>query len=206
MPRLLAPVTEPDARPRCPRCGVAAVACACATIRRVAIPHRLVVLMHPGERARTINTGRFVPLVLEDARRVVGRRFDAPELDSLTRGAPYLVYPRADALAPAAIPPGPATFFLVDGTWSQARAILRDSPALRSLPAVRLDPEFASRYGAIRHQPGPGLVCLAEAAIVLLDALGQPDAARALALPLAHLIAFQERHKSAGTGRSRHRR
>jgi DTW domain-containing protein YfiP len=42
--------------------------------------------------------------------------------------------------------------FVIDGTWSQAKAILRRSPRLGALPRISFDPTDASRY-RIRRQP-----------------------------------------------------
>jgi DTW domain-containing protein YfiP len=166
------------------------------------VPLRFVVLRHPAERRRTINTARLVPLALADAELIDGTSFTADQLAQLAQGPAYVLYPRSDALLPSdlVLTPRP-TLFVVDGTWSQASGVIARSPALRELPAVALHPELPSSY-RIRRQPRSGCLCTAEAVMSLLEQLGCHDSAARLREPFERLVQFQLEHQAAGIRRT----
>jgi DTW domain-containing protein YfiP len=57
--------------------------------------------------------------------------------------------------------------FVIDGTWSQAKGMIRKSPNLMALQKVRFDPETPSRY-RIRKQPDPHCLSTLEAVHALV--------------------------------------
>jgi hypothetical protein len=67
-------------------------------------------------------------------------------------------------------PPGPITLIVLDGTWWQARKLLRRNPALARLPQLRLAPAAPSRY-RIRREPHEHCVATIEALALALRAL-----------------------------------
>lgn len=58
-------------------------------------------------------------------------------------------------------------FIILDGTWKEARRILRKSDYLKELPLVSLVPNFASHYSLRKGAP-QGNLCMVEAAIEVL--------------------------------------
>ena len=84
----------------------------------------------------------------------------------------YLLFPVEDELAQCSkvehISTGkiPA-FILIDGTWKEARKILRKSDYLNKLPRISLEPNFKSQYD-LRRGATDGNLCTIEAAIEVL--------------------------------------
>lgn len=181
------PVSDVQPRPICPACQLPARVCVCP-LTRVTSRHRVLILQHPREHGRTINTARLVPRVMPAARLAVGARFDAARLAPLLTPPAVLVYPCEDAVGAASLADGPpVTIVMVDGTWSTARTLLRDSPGLHGLPRVGLLPTAPSRY-ALRSQPSPEYLCTLEALATVLRAAGEPGVAEALERPFDRLM------------------
>jgi DTW domain-containing protein YfiP/GNAT superfamily N-acetyltransferase len=175
----------------------------------IATDTRVLVLQHPAEfRRKTISTVPLMPLVLENCKIVVGYTFEAMDLapirDALSRGTvPLLLFPGADSIsldgevAPNLDELGPIQGFpenendnatdksksrlliLIDGTWSQAKNMVRDSP---SLLACCQKVQFASKgnsiYDAIRTQPSEHCLSTLECCSQTLLYL-EPDSANA---------------------------
>jgi DTW domain-containing protein len=167
-------------RSTCPRCLRPAGFCYCDLLPRVASRTRVVLLQHPREARLAICSAWLTHLALPGSELHRGVRFAAhPRVRELA-AAPgaALLFPREGA-APAASraddPPG--TLFVVDGTWPQAARMLRDNPFLAALPAIAVSSPAASGYGALRREPGDGLLSTAEAVALALGEL-ERDAAR----------------------------
>lgn len=125
----------------------------CGAIRTVPHATGVTILQHPAERAHAFNTARLARLALADAAVVVaweGGRLDPVPLPD---GA-ALLWPGDDAPDLAVMPADarPAHLVLIDGTWPQARSMLKANPWLRALPQVRLAPVTPSDY-RIRREP-----------------------------------------------------
>jgi DTW domain-containing protein YfiP len=141
---------------------------------------RVVVLQHPREATVPIGTARLLELGLSGLERHVGVAFDdeSPAIRALrAAGAPpILLYPGKGARDLALEPPAtPVTLVVIDGTWWQARKILRKSPALASLPRYALTPRTPSRY-RIRREPAPECVSTIEAVVEALGLLEREGA------------------------------
>lgn len=67
----------------------------------------------------------------------------------------------------------PLTLIVMDGTWSQARSLLRSNPALAALPRVAFAPQKPSDY-RIRRQPAELCVSTIEALAEVLSILEPP--------------------------------
>ncbi|HRC57709.1 MAG TPA: tRNA-uridine aminocarboxypropyltransferase, partial [Kofleriaceae bacterium] len=119
---------------------------------------------------------------------------------------PILLYPSGDAVdILRAPPPGPVTLVVVDGTWSQAKSVVRDNAVLRALPRYAFAAPEPSQY-RIRREPHEEYVSTIEALMYVLGALeGDAPRFRALLAPLGAMVDAQlaaNRH----TPRFRHRR
>lgn len=68
----------------------------------------------------------------------------------------------------------PATVFVVDGTWAQAKKMFRVTPELQTLPWIAFESERRSEY-RFRLQPDPLCLATIEAVHELIDALDRHD-------------------------------
>jgi DTW domain-containing protein YfiP len=65
---------------------------------------------------------------------------------------------------------------LLDGTWSQAKALWWRNPWMLKCQRVVLAPGWTSRYGKLRREPRrDGLATIEAAAIMLANLEGRPD-------------------------------
>lgn len=186
------PAASPDAA--CPTCGKPPAVCVCDRCTPVAVTRRVVVLQHPQEQDRVLGT---VPLLeaIVGARRVVGLSW--ANLAAVTGGAEgrwAVVWPAQlpRALTPAEeqlpvlamdragqrVPVDHDGFLLLDGSWSQAKALWWRNPWLLRLDRVLLSPRAPSIYGRLRKEPRRSYVSTLEAAADVLVAAGEPEDAR----------------------------
>jgi hypothetical protein len=119
-----------------------------------------------------------------------------------------LLYPGEGAIDVASHPPaGPVTLIVVDGTWWQARKVIRENPELSALPRYTFTPPNPSEY-RIRMEPDAACVSTIEALVHVLGVLeGDRERFYALLAPFRAMIDAQvacaERFRQA---RSRHNR
>lgn len=67
---------------------------------------------------------------------------------------------------------------VLDGTWSQAKALWWRNAWLLKLPRLSLVPREPSMYGKLRKEPRRGWVSTLEAVADVLPALGEPETTR----------------------------
>ena len=180
----------------CARCRRPARVCYCAALPLLPTRTRVVILQHPRERDMPIGTARMASLCLPSAELHVGVRWGehAPLAAALADPArpPILLYPgpgARDVLREP--PPGPVTLVVVDGTWSQARTVVRDNPILQALPRYAFAAPELSQY-RIRREPRAEYCSTIEALMYVLGALeGEPARFRALLEPLHAMVDAQ---------------
>jgi DTW domain-containing protein YfiP len=194
----------------CARCRRPVSVCYCAALPRLETRTRVVILQHPRERDMPIGTARMASLCLPSASLHVGIRWEADSAvlrDALGDPArpPILLYPGPDATDILRDPPpGPVTLVVVDGTWSQARSVVRDNPVLRALPRYAFAAPVKSEY-RIRKEPDDEYVSTIEALMHVLGALeGDPARFRALLAPLRAMVEIHLEHREASP-RARYR-
>lgn len=186
----------PVARVRCVRCRKPAAMCYCALIPRLETTTRVVILQHTRERDMPIGTARMASLCLPQAELHVG--VDWSERASLRRALgdparpPILLYPGPGARDILREPPrGPVTLVVVDGTWAQARRVVRDNSILAALPRYAFTAPEPSRY-RIRREPRAEYCSTIEALMHVLGVLeGDPARFRALLAPFEAMIDAQ---------------
>jgi DTW domain-containing protein YfiP len=155
-----------------------------------------VILQHPRERDMPIGTARMATLCLPSAALHVGVRWgEHPALAAALADPshpPILLYPGPGARDVLREPPrGPVTLVVVDGTWSQARTVVRDNPILQALPRYAFDAPEPSQY-RIRKEPRAEYCSTIEALMYVLGALeGDPARFRALLEPLRAMVDAQ---------------
>lgn len=161
----------------CATCERPTRACVCAFVEPIATRSRIVVLQHPREAKVGVGTVRLAKQVLSSLEVVVddrdseGRsRVGKGWIDRAVAEGAFLVFP-----SPGARIAGPwlrdeaRSFVFIDGTWPQARQLLRRTPELRSLPLVALEPRAPSTY-RIRRAPSPQALSTIEAMALVLEA------------------------------------
>lgn len=159
-----------------------------------------MLLQHPREREVAIGTARIAHLCLPNSELHVGVDFQgSPELAralSDPERPAALLYPGEGAIDIAESPPrGPITLVVVDGTWWQARKLVRQNPQIAALPRYAFVPEAPSEY-RIRREPKETYVSTIEALVHILSAL-EGDAGRFAALlePFRAMIDMQIEHQ-----------
>ena len=181
--------------------------CYCHALPRLDTATRVVILQHPRERDMPIGTARMASLCLPRAELRVGVRWTgellAGAIDDPAR-PPILLYPGPGARDILRDPPrGPVTLVVVDGTWSQARTVVRYNPVLQGLPRYAFATPEPSHY-RIRREPRAEYVSTIEALMHVLGALeGDPARFRSLLDPLRAMVdaqlACQARSPRRGT-------
>ena len=190
-----------EPRQVCGRCRRPTSVCYCAALPALDTATRIVILQHPRERDMPIGTARMATLCLPRATLHVGIDWSthAPLAAALTTPThpPILLYPgpgARDILRDP--PPSPVTLVVVDGTWSQARNVIRDNPILRALPRYAFAPPEPSHY-RIRREPTADCVSTIEALMHVLGVLeSDPARFRALLAPLRAMIDAHLAHRS----------
>jgi DTW domain-containing protein YfiP len=188
---------------RCPRCWMAAGACVCDLIASLPTRTRVIIVMPWKESARSSNTGRLAHLALPNSeirlRGRPGQPMDLSDLTSAERG--LLLYPADDAreLVPADAAGAPACLVVPDGTWRQAKRVVKHERALSGFERVRLPPGPPSGY-RLRQPRKPGWLCTYEAIGRALDLLEGGPVADALWPAFEQMVArtLAERGRAAG--------
>ena len=177
---------QPAHRELCLRCRRPRRACYCPHLRPVESATRTCFLQHPRERKTAIGTARMAHLSLPNSELHQGVSFeDHPRVRALAAAeGTALLFPGAESVDPAALRgPRPRAVIVVDGTWSQARKVVKQNPFLQALPRLAFTPERPSNY-RIRAEPSAECVSTIEAVVHLLGALeGAPERFRPSSRP-----------------------
>jgi DTW domain-containing protein YfiP len=172
-------------RATCYRCRRPQIACYCAQVQAFDPGFDLVLLVHPREAKNPVGTARMLyrftrqSLVFEGTGQGLGRDPLFQAWLEENRARSWVLYPGdgATILTPKSGPQWAQTqcsktrrpaILLIDGTWSQARGLIRDCPALHELPQLAFQPRHPSRY-QIREQPGEQCLSSLEAVVELCD-------------------------------------
>lgn len=160
----------------CDKCGLPKVTCICDSAPKISTSARIWILSTERELYRPSNTARLLKLVNPDSTEIfLWERTKNPEklIENLNNEIydSYLVFPvedesqcsKVEYKRTGKIP----AFVLIDGTWKEARKILRKSDYLNKLPRISLQPNFKSHYD-LRRGAAEGDLCTIEAAVELL--------------------------------------
>ncbi len=194
---------SPEPRRVCFRCMRPERVCYCSVLPKLTTRSRVVLLQHPRESRVAIGSAHMASLCLPSSELHVGVSWDdskdlARVLSDPTRPA-ALLYPGEGAIDVVRHPPpGPITLVVVDGTWWQARKLVRQSRVLSSLPRYAFVPPSPSEY-RIRKEPHPDYVSTIEALMHVLGAIeGEPERFRELLVPFRAMIDAQIACERAG--------
>jgi hypothetical protein len=205
--------TAPEAVPDCPRCLKPPALCVCADIVALDNKVSLLVLQHPQEQDRALGTARLAALHFKNALFKVGLSWPSlskvlgREVDPQRWAILYLGSVNAAAIAPGqdivvvdkkGEPLGRQEaahrdiegIIVLDGTWSQAKALWWRNGWMLKCRRVVLGPRRPSRYGKLRREPRRDGLSTIEAAAMLLARLEQrPEIETALHASFERLLA-----------------
>jgi DTW domain-containing protein YfiP len=160
--------SDPSPREMCYRCFRPPALCYCAELVPVSNTTPVIILQHPREQWHPLGTVRILRESLQQVQVLVdwdhGLRRGTRPLE-LPVGA-GLLFPSPGARDLACLSPDefPASLVVLDGTWTQAKALYRDIPGLRSLPHFAFAPDQPSRY-RVRREPRQHYVSTVEATV-----------------------------------------
>src|SRR5246127_3174799 len=192
--------TAEEVGPECPDCGKAMPLCICDTIEPIKSRISLLILQHPQEQDRALGTARLTALHFKDAvvkiglswsslSKALGRTVHDPsrwailylgsaKVADLDTDKEIVAINRKGQLEEhqRAILGDIEGIVLLDGTWSQAKALWWRNAWMLKCQRVILGPKRASRYGKLRKEPRRDGLSTIEAAAMLLAALEKrPD-------------------------------
>ena len=185
-------------RPWCPVCRRPLVACYCPLIKPFTSHPRFAILTQPREAKHRLGTGRMAHLCISNSLLIEGANFsENKQIDTIIRDPnvfSVVLYPGDLSInlsklsrdqKEALIPRGKEiVVFVLDGTWTTARKMLRLSRNLAGLPAVSFDAPRPSSY-RIRTQPRPNFYSTAEAIHHVIDLFSASEDRRAT-IPKLH--------------------
>ncbi|MGJ4928698.1 tRNA-uridine aminocarboxypropyltransferase [Bradyrhizobium sp. HKCCYLS2038] len=203
-----------EAPPDCPQCQKPLPLCICDSITPLQSRLGLLILQHPQEQDRALGTARLAAQHFQDAvvkvglswpslAKALGRPVDDPARWAIL----YLGSAKAADLDPEsevvaltrkgevadnqrAILKSIEGVILLDGTWSQAKALWWRNPWMLKCQRVILGPRRPSRYGQLRREPRRDGLSTIEAAGMLLAALERrPEIAATLDASFERMLA-----------------
>jgi DTW domain-containing protein YfiP len=221
-----APPADPNAE--CPHCRKPPALCVCEGIAPIDNKVSLLILQHPQEQDRELGTARLAALHFKHALLKIGLSW--PSLTKILRRPTdpqrwailYLGSVKAEAVLPGrevvvvnkngnAVEHQDSALreiegvILLDGTWSQAKALWWRNGWMLKCRRVVLGPRRPSRYGKLRREPRRDGLATIEAAGMLLSRLERkPEIETALNASFERLLArYRATRPVAGP---RHRR
>jgi DTW domain-containing protein len=180
----------------CIRCRMHVSLCLCADIQPIDTRTQVAIILHETEQCRTSNTGHLANLMLPNSvLRIHGER--GRTLDVLDWFEPthrvFVLFPHAEARILdrrlAEEDDRPIRLIVPDGTWRQARRMVRRVAGLAKAPRVTLPEGLVSEY-RLRKRRETGGMCTFEAISEALCLLEGPH----LCAPLGYVLSrFVER-------------
>jgi DTW domain-containing protein YfiP len=208
MPKPSQPEVDPapaEATPDCPRCHKPQALCICDSIVPIENRIALLILQHPQEQDRALGTARLTALHFKHAVLKIGlswpslsKALGRPVHDPSRWAVLYLGSAKVadldtdrDIVAinrkgeiednQRAVLKDIEGIVLLDGTWSQAKALWWRNAWMLKCQRVILGPARPSRYGQLRREPRRDGLSTIEAAAMLLASLERrPDLAATL--------------------------
>ncbi len=222
------PAPPADPTLECPHCRKPPALCVCGGIERIDNKVSLLILQHPQEQDRELGTARLTALHFKDALLKIGLSW--PSLSKIlgrsTDPQRWAILYLGSVKAAAVLPDrdivvvnrnGNAVdhqeqalreiegIILLDGTWSQAKALWWRNAWMLKCKRVVLGPKHPSRYGRLRREPrGDGLSTIEAAAMLLARLEHKPEIETALHATFERLLArYRETHPDFGRRRRR---
>jgi DTW domain-containing protein YfiP len=218
---------NPPPTEACRTCGKPAALCVCAALARIDNRIEVLVLRHPQEQDKALGTAFLLCRQLARATlrtglswpnlgKALGREADARRWAVLYLGTAKQAPPPTLGPVVAVDRDGVALadqvaglrdidgLILLDGNWSQAKALWWRNPWLLKCRRLVLNPATASLYGHVRREPRRESVSTLEAAALTLARLeDHADWVDALIAPLRLLLS---KHRAQAPRPDRRRR
>jgi hypothetical protein len=200
--------------PDCPSCLKPLPLCICDSITPIDSRLALLILQHPQEQDRALGTARLTALHFRNAvvriglswpslSRALGRPVANPsrwavlylgsaKVADLETNSDIVAINRKGEIEDnqRAILKGIEGIVLLDGTWSQAKALWWRNAWMLKCQRVILGPSRPSRYGVLRREPRRDGLSTIEAAAMLLSSLEKrPDIAATLHASFERMLA-----------------
>jgi DTW domain-containing protein len=158
----------------CNECGLPIINCICNIVPKVKTTAKIWILSTEREFHRPSNTARLLKLINpESTELILWERTNPPDklikyIDNEIYET-YLLFPTDnDDLLGSKVEykrsERTPAFIILDGTWKEARKILRKSDYLKKLSRISLNPNYKSEY-TLRKGATEGELCTIEAAI-----------------------------------------
>jgi DTW domain-containing protein len=189
----------------CPHCGKPLPFCICDSVTPIESNVSLLILQHPQEQDRALGTARLTALHFKDAvvkiglswpslSKALGRTVHDPsrwavlylgsaKVSELDTDAEIVAINRKGEIEPhqRAILSDIEGIVLLDGTWSQAKALWWRNAWMLKCQRVILGPRRPSRYGQLRREPRrDGLATIEAAGLLLAGLEKRPEIAETL--------------------------
>jgi DTW domain-containing protein YfiP len=219
------PASPPDPHAECRHCRKPPALCVCEGIARIDNKVSLLILQHPQEQDRELGTARLTALHFKDAlikiglswpslTKILGRPIDPQRWAILYLGSVKAAAVLPDRDIVVVNKNGDAVdrqdaalreiegIILLDGTWSQAKALWWRNGWMLKCKRVVLGPKRPSRYGRLRREPrSDGLSTLEAAAMLLARLERRPEIETALIASFERLLARYRALRPASGGR-----
>jgi DTW domain-containing protein YfiP len=203
-----------EAIAECPRCLKPQPLCVCDSVAPVEIRLSLLILQHPQEQDRALGTARLaaqhfpgavvkIGLSWPSLSKALGRPVENParwailylgsaSAEALHRESEVIALTRKGEVAEnqRAILGGIEGVIVLDGTWSQAKALWWRNPWMLKCQRVILNPAHPSRYGRLRREPRRDTLSTIEAVGLLIGSIEKrPDIAATLNASFERMLA-----------------
>lgn len=165
----------------CNQCGLPTLTCICDLVYPINTKAKFWVLASKSEFYRPSSTGRLLKLINPKATEIFLWERTSPCLKLIEniatyQGRTFLLFPAENEdLASRTVDnlqEGENAFILIDGTWKEARKIIRKSGYLKNLPLVSIKPDYESKF-ILRRGRVEGTLCTIEAAMEVLKITGE---------------------------------
>ncbi|KWV54361.1 hypothetical protein AS156_01140 [Bradyrhizobium macuxiense] len=202
----------------CQCCGKPLPLCICDSVTPIESRIQLLILQHPQEQDRALGTARLTALHFKNAvvriglswaslSKALGRPVADPsrwavlylgsaKVEDLDTDAEIVAINRKGELEPGqrGILADIEGIVLLDGTWSQAKALWWRNAWMLKCQRVILGPKRPSRYGQLRREPRrDGLSTIEAAALLLAGLEKRQDIAETLTASFERMLAkFRE--------------
>lgn len=183
---------------RCEQCLIAKHYCICKDVEHADCKAAVCLLMYHNESFKPSNTGRLIAEIVPDNHAFRWDRTDPnPAFLALINDPQYqpmVVFPAEDveegrAITEVNIEEGKKLLFIfLDGTWREAKKMIRKSPYLDNLPVLSVTADKLSDY-RLRVAPHAHQLGTAEVAIMVLALAGEMDASTKLE---QHFVKFRD--------------
>ncbi|TMO22277.1 DTW domain-containing protein [Pseudoalteromonas sp. S4741] len=183
---------------RCDQCLIAKHYCICEGAEYASCNAAVCLLMYHNESFKPSNTGRLIAEIVPDNHAFRwDRTSPEPALLALLNNdkyQPFVIFPAEDVETDRVVTQVEThagkqpLFIFLDGTWREAKKMIRKSPYLDNLPVLSITAEKLSDY-RLRVAPHAHQLGTAEVAIMVLALAGEVDASTKLE---QHFIKFRD--------------